>query len=229
MNKYIIVLLLFIPTLSFSADTSKHSDINPVLPTIEKMRNNIWTWKDFANLPNMGKLERSDQEKNGYAMTQTIQAENPTTTITFYGNQEYAEVAVVESRIWGASNTQTSPFIRLHKITGKIPLASNCNFKNVSISNKVEESNNFSYETGASLDFQQAYSLPKNISSLSAVKNNLYVASSQVESYVITGSYQTQAYTVSIITPTKSKLGKFINRYGWNTNNQGKKVVCNVN
>lgn len=54
------------------------------------------------------------------------------------------------------------------------------------------------------------------------------MASSQVETYVITGSFQTQAYTLSMITPDKAKLGKLINMYGWGTNKNNNTVKCKV-
>ena len=192
------------------------------------MRNNTWTWKNFANLPNMGKLERDSENKNRYTMTQTIREDNPQTTITFYGSKESPEVAVIESRTWGAGNTQSSKFVRLDKLKGNTPLKSNCNFKNVSVSETSDDGEGRSYETGASVDFQQAYLMPKNIASLSPAKNDLYLASSQIESYVVTSTFQTQAYTMSIVTPEKNKLGQFINKYGWDTNSKGKKITCNV-
>ena len=148
---------------------------------------------------------------------------NPQTTITFYGSKERPEVAVIESRTWGAGNTQSSKFVRLDKLKGNIPLKSNCNFKDVSTSDRDDD-----VETGASVDFQQAYMMPKNIASLSPAKNDLYLASSQIESYVVTSTFQTQGYTLSIVTPEKNKLGQFINKYGWDTNNKGKKITCNV-
>lgn len=223
MNKYLLVSLFLVPTLSFASNFSEVFDTRPVIPTVEKMRNNTWTWKNFANLPNMSKLERDSENKNRYMMTQTIREDNPQTTITFYGSKERPEVAVIESRTWGAANTQNSKFVRLDKLKGNITLKSNCNFKDISTSDS-----NDGVETGASVDFQQAYMMPKNIASLSPAKNDLYLASSQIESYVVTSTFQTQAYTMSIVTPEKNKLGQFINKYGWDTNNKDKKVTCNV-
>ena len=223
MNKYLLASLFLVPTLSFASNFSEVFDTRPVIPTVEKMRNNTWTWKNFANLPNMGKLERDSENKNRYTMTQTIREDNPQTTITFYGSKERPEVAVIESRTWGAGNTQSSKFVRLDKLKGNITLKSNCNFKDISTSDS-----NDGVETGASVDFQQAYMMPKNIASLSPAKNDLYLASSQIESYVVTSTFQTQAYTISIVTPEKNKLGQFINKYGWDTNNKDKKVTCNV-
>ena len=89
---------------------------------------------------------------------------NPQTMITFYGSKERPEVAVIESRTWGAGNTQRSKFVRLDKLKVNIPLKSNCNFKDVSTSDRDDD-----VETGASVDFQQAYMMPKNIASLSLV------------------------------------------------------------
>ena len=129
MNKYLLASLFLIPTLSFASNFSEVFDTRPVIPTVEKMRNNTWTWKNFANLPNMGKLERDSESKNRYMMTQTIREDNPQTTITFYGSKERPEVAVIESRTWGAGNTQNSKFVRLDKLKGNTPLKSNCNFK----------------------------------------------------------------------------------------------------
>ena len=229
MKKTILVSFLLIPSLSFAGNIPKAFDTRPVLPSVNKIRNENWTWQNFANLPNMDKLHPDPQNKNRYMMTQTISDENPQTTITFYGTKQRPEVAVIEARTWGAGNTQDSLFVRLDMLKGNIPLKSNCNFRRVTVSESDKDSDGFSYETGATLDFQQAYILPKNISSLPAAKNDLYVASSQVETYVITGSFQTQAYTLSIITPQKNKLGQLINTYGWNTNNNGKKVSCTVN
>ena len=223
MNKYLLASLFLVPTLSFASNFSEVFDTRPVIPTVEKMRNNTWTWKSFANLPNMGKLERDSENKNRYTMTQTIREDNPQTTITFYGSKERPEVAVIESRTWGAGNTQRSKFVRLDKLKVNIPLKSNCNFKDVSTSDRDDD-----VETGASVDFQQAYMMPKNIASLSPAKNDLYLASSQIESYVVTSTFQTQAYTMSIVTPEKNKLGQFINKYGWDTNSKGKKITCNV-
>ncbi len=223
MNKYLLASLFLVPTLSFASNFSEVFDTRPVIPTVEKMRNNTWTWKNFANLPNMGKLERDSENKNRYTMTQTIREDNPQTTITFYGSKERPEVAVIESRTWGAGNTQSSKFVRLDKLKGNTPLKSNCNFKDVSTSDRDDD-----VETGASVDFQQAYVMPKNIASLSPAKNDLYLASSQIESYVVTSTFQTQAYTMSIVTPEKNKLGQFINKYGWDTNSKGKKITCNV-
>lgn len=228
MNKYLLMSLLLIPVLSFADNAPEKFDNQPILPTLGKMRNATWTWKSFSDLPSMEKLEQDSQNKNRYMMTQSIKDKNPKITITFYGTKERPEVAVIESRTWGALNTLDSLFVRVDKIKGSIPLASNCNFKNISIGEGVKEGDGFSYETGASLDFQQAYILPKNIRSLPSTKNDLYVASSQVESYLMTGSYQTQSYTTSIITPEKNKLGQFINSYGWRTNNKDKKVDCSV-
>lgn len=228
MNKYLLASLFLVPTLSFASNFSEVFDTRPVIPTVEKMRNNTWTWKNFANLPNMGKLERDSENKNRYTMTQTIREDNPQTTITFYGSKERPEVAVIESRTWGAGNTQSSKFVRLDKLKGNTPLKSNCNFKNVSVSETSDDGEGRSYETGASVDFQQAYLMPKNIASLSPAKNDLYLASSQIESYVVTSTFQTQGYTMSIVTPDKNKLGQFINKYGWDTNSKGKKITCNV-
>ena len=228
MNKYLLASLFLVPTLSFASNFSEVFDTRPVIPTVEKMRNNTWTWKNFANLPNMGKLERDSENKNRYTMTQTIREDNPQTTITFYGSKERPEVAVIESRTWGAGNTQSSKFVRLDKLKGNTPLKSNCNFKNVSVNETSDDGEGRSYETGASVDFQQAYLMPKNIASLSPAKNDLYLASSQIESYVVTSTFQTQAYTMSIVTPEKNKLGQFINKYGWDTNSKGKKITCNV-
>lgn len=77
--------------------------------------------------------------------------------------------------------------------------------------------------------FQQVYKLPKSMPSFNGDgKRDLFMASSQVETYVITSTFQTQAYTLSIITPDKTKLGKFINMHGWDTNKNGKKVTCTV-
>ncbi|WP_105245237.1 hypothetical protein [Psychrobacter sp. Marseille-P5312] len=228
MNKYLLASLFLVPTLSFASNFSEVFDTRPVIPTVEKMRNNTWTWKNFANLPNMGKLERDSENKNRYTMTQTIREDNPQTTITFYGSKERPEVAVIESRTWGAGNTQSSKFVRLDKLKGNTPLKSNCNFKNVSVSETSDDGEGRSYETGASVDFQQAYLMPKNIASLSPAKNDLYLASSQIESYVVTSTFQTQGYTMSIVTPEKNKLGQFINKYGWDTNSKGKKITCNV-
>ena len=228
MNKYLLASLFLVPSLSFASNFSEVFDTRPVIPTVEKMRNNTWTWKNFANLPNMGKLERDSENKNRYTMTQTIREDNPQTTITFYGSKERPEVAVIESRTWGAGNTQSSKFVRLDKLKGNTPLKSNCNFKNVSVSETSDDGEGRSYETGASVDFQQAYLMPKNIASLSPAKNDLYLASSQIESYVVTSTFQTQAYTISIVTPEKNKLGQFINKYGWDTNSKGKKITCNV-
>jgi hypothetical protein len=228
MNKYLLASLFLVPTLSFASNFSEVFDTRPVIPTVEKMRNNTWTWKNFANLPNMGKLERDSENKNRYTMTQTIREDNPQTTITFYGSKERPEVAVIESRTWGAGNTQSSKFVRLDKLKGNTTLKSNCNFKNVSVSETSDDGEGRSYETGASVDFQQAYLMPKNIASLSPAKNDLYLASSQIESYVVTSTFQTQAYTMSIVTPEKNKLGQFINKYGWDTNSKGKKITCNV-
>ncbi|WP_286796878.1 hypothetical protein [Psychrobacter sp. UBA6291] len=223
MNKYLLASLFLVPTLSVASNFSEVFDTRPVIPTVEKMRNNTWTWKNFANLPNMGKLERDSENKNRYTMTQTIREDNPQTTITFYGSKERPEVAVIESRTWGAGNTQSSKFVRLDKLKGNMPLKSNCNFKDVSTSDRDDD-----VETGASVDFQQAYMMPKNIASLSPAKNDLYLASSQIESYVVTSTFQTQGYTMSIVTPEKNKLGQFINKYGWDTNSKGKKITCNV-
>ena len=228
MNKYLLASLFLVPTLSFASNFSEVFDTRPVIPTVEKMRNNTWTWKNFANLPNMGKLERDSENKNRYTMTQTIREDNPQTTITFYGSKERPEVAVIESRTWGAGNTQSSKFVRLDKLKGNTTLKSNCNFKNVSVSETSDDGEGRSYETGASVDFQQTYLMPKNIASLSPAKNDLYLASSQIESYVVTSTFQTQAYTMSIVTPEKNKLGQFINKYGWDTNSKGKKITCNV-
>ena len=228
MNKYLLASLFLVPSLSFASNFSEVFDTRPVIPTVEKMRNSTWTWKNFANLPNMGKLERDSENKNRYTMTQTIREDNPQTTITFYGSKERPEVAVIESRTWGAGNTQSSKFVRLDKLKGNTPLKSNCNFKNVSVSETSDDGEGRSYETGASVDFQQAYLMPKNIASLSPAKNDLYLASSQIESYVVTSTFQTQGYTMSIVTPEKNKLGQFINKYGWDTNSKGKKITCNV-
>ena len=228
MNKYLLASLFLVPTLSFASNFSEVFDTRPVISTVEKMRNNTWTWKNFANLPNMGKLERDSENKNRYTMTQTIREDNPQTTITFYGSKERPEVAVIESRTWGAGNTQSSKFVRLDKLKGNTPLKSNCNFKNVSVSETSDDGEGRSYETGVSVDFQQAYMMPKNIASLSPAKNDLYLASSQIESYVVTSTFQTQAYTMSIVTPEKNKLGQFINKYGWDTNSKGKNITCNV-
>ncbi len=214
---------------NYTSNFSESFDTRPVLPTVEKMRNVIWAWENFADLPNVGKLEPDSQSKNRYTLTQTISDENPQTTITFYGTKERPEVAVVESRTWGAGNTQNTQFVRIDELKGIMPLNSNCNFKNVSFSEISDDGDGYSYETGASVDFQQVYQLPKNISSLSPAKNNLYLASSQIESYVVTSTFQTQAYTMSIVTPEKNKLSQFINSYGWSTNDKGQEVSCNVN
>ncbi|WP_169391727.1 MULTISPECIES: hypothetical protein [Psychrobacter] len=223
MNKLILAALCLTPTFSIAANIPNDFNSKPVLPTVEKLRNEAWTWSNFSKLPKIGKLERDGNYKNRYMMTQTIRSDNPETTITFYGTKERPEAAIIETRSWGAANTQNSSFVRLDKLKGVTPLTSNCNFKKVSLSD-----NDNDVETGATLEFQQAYLLPKHISSLSNAKNNLYMASSQVETYVITSTYQTQAYTMSIITPDKAKLGQFVNDYGWNKNSKGKTISCKV-
>ena len=228
MKKYILASFFLLPTLSFAGNIPKAFDTRPVLPMVNEMRNLTWTWQNFASLPNTDPLQADPQNKSRYSITQYISEENPQTTITFYGTKERPEVAIIESRTWGAGNTQDSLFVRLDMLKGNIPLKSNCNFRRVTVSESDKDSDGFSYETGATLDFQQAYILPKNISSLAAGKNNLYVASLQAESYVITGSFQAQAYTLSIITPDKRKLGQFMTTYGWNTNKNGKEVRCSV-
>ena len=228
MKKYLLSALFLLPVSSLAANIPAAFDTRPVLPTVNQLRNINWTWSNLAKLPNITKLERDDQNKDRYKMVQTIREENPNTTITFYGSKQSPEVAVIESRTWGAANTEDSLFVRLDKLKGNVPLKSNCNFKEVSVSETDKNSGGYSYESGATLDFQKAYVLPKNIGSLAAAKNDLYVVSSQVETYVITSVYQTQAYTLSIITPQKSKLGQLINQYGWEVNNKGKKVKCSV-
>lgn len=232
MKNFAFVLLLILPIFANAGNIPKAFDSRPVFPTVEKMRNADWTWQNFVTLPNASKLTKDTQFKGKYSVIQTIREENPNTTITFYGTKERPEVAVIESRTWGAANTEKTLFVRLDMLKGNVPLKSNCNFKNISEVEADKDEDGHSYESGADLAFQQVYILPKSIAILSnqaAGKNDLYVASSQVETYVVTGSFQTQAYTLSIITPYKDKLGKYIKEFGWHTTKQGRKVNCSIN
>lgn len=159
--------------------------------------------------------------------TLTISEQNPNTTITFMV-QNSPDVAIIEARTRGTANTQDTAFVKLNKLKGNTTLKSNCNFKNVSISESGND-DGFEYESGAELAFQQVYKLPRSTSSFGgAGKRDLFMASSQVETCVITGSFQTQAYTLSMITPDKAKLGKLINMYGWDTNKNNNTVKCTV-
>ena len=49
MNKYLLASLFLVPTLSFASNFSEVFGTRPVIPTVEKMRNN-------PNLGNIGRL-----------------------------------------------------------------------------------------------------------------------------------------------------------------------------
>lgn len=196
----------------------------PVLATMNEMRQVDWTWDNFAALPNTEGLVEDYYVKNRYQLVQTVVDDDPLTTVTFYGNKQRPEVAVIETRRWGGEDA----FARLDTLKGNVKLSSNCNFKEVSVSEKHQDSDGHEYEEGGYLEFQQTFLLPKDMQALGSAKTDLYMASLQATSYVITGSYQEQGYTKSIITPNKNKLGQYINDYGWNTDKKGKKVSCKV-
>lgn len=201
-------------------------DINtqPVLATLNEMSQVDWTWDNFAALPNTEGLQEDYNLENWYRLVQTVVEGDPLTTVTFYGSKERPEVAVVETRRWGGKDA----FARLDTLKGIEKLSSNCNFKKLSFSEQVKEDDGFEYENGGNLDFQQVYLLPKNMPVLGSAKTDLYMASSQATSYVITGSFQEQGYTMSIITPNKNKLGQYIKDYGWDTDKKGKEISCRV-
>ncbi len=201
-------------------------DINtqPVLASLNEMRQVDWTWDNFAALPNTEGLEEDYYIKNRYMLVQTVVDGDPLTTVTFYGSKKRPEVAVIETRRWGGEDA----FARLDTLKGIEKLSSNCNFKELSVSEKHKDESGFEYEQGGYLDFQQAYLLPKNMQTLGSAKTDLYMASSQATSYVVTGSLQQQGYTMSIITPNKNKLGQYIKDYGWDTDKKGKEVSCRV-
>lgn len=227
--KKLLLTLIVLSSTAYANNIPKAFDTRPILPMVQEMRTMDWTWATVAKLPTISKLEKDAVYPQYFSRSLTISEDNPNTTVTFYGTKQAPEVAVIEARTWGAGNTQETLFPRLDMLKGNIPLKSNCNFKNLDISEKVKDKEAGDYETGASLTFQQAYILPKNIASLANVgKRDLYVASLQSETYVITSVFQTQAYTMSIITPNKAKLGKFINDFGWQTNKQDKKVKCTI-
>lgn len=226
--KKLLALTLLLSATAYANNIPDNFNNRPVLPTVQKLRTFDWTWQNVAKLSNISTREADPDHAGRLMQTLTISEHNPNTTITFYGSKTAPDVAVIEARTWGAANTQDTAFLRLDKLKGNTTLKSNCNFKNISISESGND-DGFEYESGAELAFQQAYKLPKSISSFGGVgKRDLFMASSQVETYVITGSFQTQAYTLSIITPDKAKLGKLINMYGWDTNKNGNAVKCTV-
>ena len=155
-------------------------------------------------------------------MTHLIQEDNPYISVTFYGTKERPDVAVVESRVWGGAGHDFPNFVRLDKTKGLSKLNSNCNLKNTSYEITEKDHDGHSYTTGGSLEFQQVYQYP--ISS----KKTLYMSSMRANSVVITGSYQSQHYTLSVITPHKERLGTFINAYAWSENSKGKPRKCSV-
>ncbi|HBH33639.1 MAG TPA: hypothetical protein DDW38_03680 [Psychrobacter sp.] len=157
-------------------------------------------------------------------LVQTVVDGDPLTNVTFYGSKKGPEVAVIESRRWGGEDA----FARLDTLTGNVKLSSNCNLKKVSFSEKDKDDDGYEYEYGGYLDFQQVYMLPKNMQTLGSAKTDLYMASSQATSYVVTGTFQEQGYTMSIITPNKNKLGQYIKDYGWDTDKNGKQISCRV-
>lgn len=201
-------------------------DVNtqPVLATVNKMRQVDWTWDNFATLPNTEGLQEDYNFKNRYMLVQTVVDGDPLTNVTFYGSKKGPEVAVIESRRWGGEDA----FARLDTLTGNVKLSSNCNLKKVSFSEKDKDDDGYEYEYGGYLDFQQVYMLPKNMQTLGSAKTDLYMASSQATSYVVTGTFQEQGYTMSIITPNKNKLGQYIKDYGWDTDKNGKQISCRV-
>lgn len=221
-------LLAFLSSMAYAGNIQSTFDTRPILPAVQKMRTMDWTWQNVATFANASSLSKDENYKGYYSQHITINDENPNITIVFYGTKAKPEVAVIEARTWGA-NTQETLFPRLDMLKGNIPLKSNCNFKKIGTHEKVKDKEAGNYETGANLLFQQAYILPKNLNLMNASgTKDLYVSSSQVETFVITLVFQTQAYTLSIISPDKDKLGKFISTFGWNTNKQGKTIQCTV-
>lgn len=210
----------------FGGDT-KQVDINtqPVLATLNKMRQVDWTWDNFAALPNTEGLQEDYYVKNRYMLIQTVVDGDPLTNVTFYGSKKGPEVAVIETRRWGGEDA----FARLDTLTGNVKLSSNCNLKKVPLSEKDKDDDGYEYEYGGYLEFQQVYMLPKNMQTLGSAKTDLYMASSQATSYVATSTFQEQGYTMSIITPNKNKLGQYIKDYGWDTDKSGKEISCRVN
>ncbi|WP_193778063.1 WG repeat-containing protein [Psychrobacter sp. FDAARGOS_221] len=196
----------------------------PVLDTLNKMRNVDWTWDNFAALPDTKGLEQDYENPNNYKMVQTVVEGDPETTVTFYGSQQRPEAAVIETRRWGGEDA----YARLDTLSGNVILSSNCNFKQVSVSEKHQDPDGNEYEEGGYLEFQQTYLLPKGMQVIGAAHKDLYMASLQASSYVVTGSYQEQGYTKSIITPNKNKLGQYMNHYGWNTDKNGNNISCRV-
>lgn len=226
--KKLLTLTLLLSATAYANNIPDNFNNRPVLPMVQKLRTFDWTWQNVAKLPNISARESDPNHAGRLMQTLTISDDNPNTTITFYGTKTAPDVAVIEARTWGAGNTQDTTFVKLDKLKGNTTLKSNCNFKDASINESVANEAG-EYESGANLAFQQAYKLPKSLSSFGgAGKRDLFMSSSQVETYVITGTFQTQAYTLSIITPNKAKLGKLINMYGWDTNKNGKKVTCTV-
>ena len=226
--KKLLILSLSLSATAYAGNIPDRFDNRPVLPAVQNLRTFDWTWQNVAKIPNISARAADHNHKGRFMQSLTINDENPQTIVTFYGTKTAPDVAVIEARTWGAGNTQDTAFVRLDKLKGNITLKSNCNFKNVATSESGNDGS-YDYESGAELAFQQVYKLPKSMPLLSGDgKRDLFMASSQVESYVITGTFQTQAYTLSIITPDKAKLGKFINMYGWDTNKNEKKVTCTV-
>ncbi len=203
------------------AITTAHANNHLINPALQKMQGD-WTWANFAALPNTDKRPTKDpNSKNRYMMTHTIKDDNPYIGITFYGTKERPDVAVVESRVWGGSDDYPH-FVRLDKLKGLSKLASNCNLKDVSYELAEKDDEGFEYTLGGHLEFQQVYRYP--ITS----KKTLYMSSMKATSIVITSTFQSQHYTLSLITPYKDKLGVFINAYAWSVNNQGDTKKCTV-
>ena len=113
-------------------------------------------------------------------------------------------------------------YFRLDKLDNLTPLKSNYNLKDISYEITEKDSEAGEYTYGGMLDFQQVYQYP-----ITANKT-LYMSSMQATSIVITGSFQSQFYTLSVITPHKDKLGVFMNAYAWSENSEGKPMKCTV-
>lgn len=192
-----------------------------VTPALQKMEG-VWEWDNFATLPNSYEKEKDPDSKNRYYLKhQAFNKDFVEISVTFYGTKDTPDVAVVETYVRGAYNTQVEAFVKLNKMSGLTKLKSNCNFKDIQIRESGVDEDGHHWSSGRHLDFQQVYQF-KNGNKI------LYMASSQATGSYTTGSFSSHGYTKSIITPHKDKLGVFMNAYGWSTNKSGKTIKCMV-
>lgn len=216
----VFIGLVMMPALANQGLIPKGYDNTPVMPAIKKMQGE-WTWKNFESLPNTHKKQKYPQDAHYFTHQKAREGDMFETTVAFYGSAQKPEFAIIESRAWGAGNAQGVKFTKLEHLQGLSKLTSNCNLKNIHVMQTIKDEEAGDYQQGGDLYSQALYQFNNG-------QKTLYMASLQATSITVTGSFQTQVYTRSIITPHKAKLPTYIQEFGWNKNAKGKTIKCTI-